>query len=120
MRSLILIEVEHGETTDGINEALFDLGVGSSLDPQTDSQWPTASDGATWPRVEGGIDYRVTDYAVMVDPGPRITPELEDLLAPLMWEERAKIEAGKPLDDGLLCTLCKYLGQGHDGDHIVP
>jgi len=97
VKSLILIEVEHGDTTDGLNEALFDLGVGSALDPHSDDEWPTARDGATWPRIEGGIDYRVVDYAVMVDPGPRITPELEDLLAPLVWEERAKIELGQPI-----------------------
>jgi len=67
MRSLIIIEVEHGETTDGVNEALFDLGIGSAIDPQTDDQWPTADDGATWPMMEGGMDYRVLDYTVRVD-----------------------------------------------------
>ncbi len=68
MRSLIIIEVEHGETTDGVNECLFDLGVGSQFDPATDDQWPTANDGASWPRViPGGIDYKVTDYTVRID-----------------------------------------------------
>lgn len=68
MRSLIIIEVEHGDTTDGVNECLFDMGVGSQFDPSTDDQWPTANDGASWPRViPGGIDYRVVDYTVRVD-----------------------------------------------------
>jgi len=67
MRSLIIIEVEHDDTTDGLSECLFDLGVGVQLDPHTDDQWPTSADGETWPRIEGGIDYRVTDYTVRVD-----------------------------------------------------
>lgn len=67
MRSLIIIEVEHGDTLDGVNECLFDMGVGSQFDPATDDQWPTANDGGTWPRVAGGIDYKVTDYTVRID-----------------------------------------------------
>lgn len=66
MRSLIIIEVEHGETTDGVNEALFDFGIGSALDPHTDPEWPTANDGTTWLNL-AGMDYRVTDYTVRVD-----------------------------------------------------
>lgn len=66
MRSLIIVEVEHGDTTDGINEALFDMGIGSQFDPMTDDQWPTANDGGTWPNLEG-MDYRITDYTVRVD-----------------------------------------------------
>lgn len=70
MRSFIIVEVEHGETTDGVQECLFDLGVGSSLDPATDDQWPTASDGATWPMMETGMDYKVLNYTVAVDLPP--------------------------------------------------
>lgn len=66
MRSLIIIEVEHGETTDGVNEALFDFGIGSRFDPMTDDQWPTADDGETWPNL-AGMDYRVLDYTVRID-----------------------------------------------------
>lgn len=67
MKSIIIIEVEHGDTTDGVSECLFDLGIGSQVNPQEDPEWPTARDGATWPMVTGGQDYRVTDYTVRVD-----------------------------------------------------
>lgn len=66
MRSLIIIEVEHGETTDGVNEALFNMGIGSQFDPQADDQWPTGSDGESWPMLEG-MDYKITNYTVRVD-----------------------------------------------------
>jgi hypothetical protein len=67
VKSIIIIEVEHDDTTDGLTECLFDLGVGSQLDPHNDPEWPTARDGATWPAITGGQSYRVTDYAVRVD-----------------------------------------------------
>lgn len=67
MKSIIIIEVEHTDTTDGLSECLFDLGIGVQMDPHADDEWPTARDGATWPMVTGGQDYRVTDYAVRVD-----------------------------------------------------
>lgn len=66
MRSQIIIEVEHGDTTDGLNEALFNMGIGSQLDPRSDDQWPTGSDGETWMMLEG-MDYKITDYSVRVD-----------------------------------------------------
>lgn len=66
MKSLIIIQVEHGETTDGVNEALFNMGIGSQFNPSEDDQWPTASDGATWPNIEGE-GYRVIDYSVNID-----------------------------------------------------
>lgn len=68
MKSIIIIEVEHTDSTDGVAECLFDLGIGSQVNPHGDPEWPTARDGASWPRViPGGIDYRVTDYTVRVD-----------------------------------------------------
>jgi hypothetical protein len=66
MRSLIIIEVEHGETTDGVNEALFNMGIGSALNPRTDDQWPTGDDGETWMHLHG-MDYEILDYSVAVD-----------------------------------------------------
>lgn len=66
MRSLIIIEVEHGETTDGINEALFNMGIGSRFVPREDDQWPAGADGIPWPMLTG-MDYTITDYAVKVD-----------------------------------------------------
>lgn len=68
MISLIIVEVVHSDTTDGLTEALFDLGLGSQLDPNADLDWPTSrTDGATWPAVTGGQDYQVRDYCVRVD-----------------------------------------------------
>lgn len=55
MRSLIIIEVEHGETTDGIAEALFDFGIGEPDDA-----------GTEWPNMKGQ-DYTVTNYTLKVD-----------------------------------------------------
>lgn len=66
MRSLIIIEVEHGETTDGVNEALFNMGIGSQFDPATDPEWPTGADGETWCMLNG-MDYRILDYTVRID-----------------------------------------------------
>jgi hypothetical protein len=72
MRSFIIVEVEHGDTTDGVNEALFNMGIGSALDPQADDQWPTGDDGETWMHLHG-CDYTITDYSVVVDLPPYIT-----------------------------------------------
>lgn len=71
MRSFIIVEVEHGDTTDGVQECLFDMAIGVQLDPRKDDQWPTADDGGTWNL--SGIDYTITDYSVVVDLPPYIT-----------------------------------------------